>query len=797
MNKKLYDLMNWPEIEGIVYSESDNPQTLLGGRVCKEGFLVQAFRPDAVEMQVRVEGRTKVYPMEKVDEAGYFAALIPYKKRMRYTLTAENLQGKKVCYKDPYAYGMQLKRTDINKWMSGVCKDAYRFMGSHEMVVDGEQGMHFAVWAPNARRVSIVGAFNGWDGRLLQMMKDAESGIFELFVPGMEAGTAYNYEIKLRDGRIQLKADPYCRMAECGRQYASAADAETDYVWKDAKWFQDRKKADAKAQPMAICELDMEAMLDAEIVSKVADMGFHYVELMSVCAAAEETAQEETLSYFAPQQILGSEKLKALVDAFHQQGIGVLMDWNAAYMGRHLNGLTYFDGTALYETNATHLSQQPDLAVATFDYAKPQVCSYLYSSFVYWVEQYHMDGVRIDEVASMLYLDYGRNAGEWVPNMYGGNENLAAIEFLKTLRKIANQCSHTPLLIAEENSAWPQVTGDVKKNGLGFDYKWNDGWNKEFIPFMELDPLFRKGSYGRLTYSMLYQYSENFILALSHKGFHGNRACLVDRMPSGAQEEAQAAQDKQCNVRAALAFMYTHPGRKLLNIHECFGFEKYIADLNALYTKHAAMYELDDMPDGFEWVDDISAQETVFAYVRRAADGTQLLAAVNFTPVMRPNFRLGVAQHGKYKMIFNSELPAYGGKSALTEKAVGSEEIEWNGRANSIEVTLPPMGAVVYTYTPYTEIELEEIRIKQEAARAKAKAVAEAEEAEALRVKAEEQARLAQEAEERAKAAAKEAMEAKLAAEKKAKLAVQTSLKIDEEMKKKLEALKRKQKGDN
>ncbi len=796
MNKKLYDLMNWPEIEGIVYSESDDPQALLGGHAGKDGFLVQAFRPDAVDMWVSIDGKDKKYPMEKVDEAGFFAALLPNKKKAGYTLTVENLQGKKQEYRDAYAYGSQLDPADVKKFLAGTSRDAYRFMGSHVMTVDGTQGVHFAVWAPNAIRVSVVGSFNRWDGRLHQMVKDAESGIFTLFIPGLSHGEVYNYEVKMRDKRIQLKADPYCQDVVCSSQYQSVVPNEAEcYAWKDASWYRGRKNADRYSEPMAICELDIDSLMRENIVEEIAELGFNYVQLMSVCSAAAHTPQSEALSYFAPHECLGSQKLKARIDAFHSRNIGVIADWKAAFMGSHPRGLVWFDGTPLYEMNTARLNQQPDLNVSTFDYAKPQVCSFLYSSMAYWVEQYHIDGICVDETASMLYLDYGRHAGEWIPNMYGGNENLAAIEFLKNLRRAADQMEHVPLLAAEENSSWPKVTADLHNNGLGFDYKWNNGWKKEFVSFMETDPLFRKGIYGKLTYSLLYQYSENFILEMSHKGVSGNQASLYDRLPSLGQAEGSEDMEKQRSIRAALVFMYTHPGKKLLNIREFKGLEPFVAALNRAYMENAALYSLDNMPEGFEWLDNVSAQETVFAYLRRASDGSQILAAVNFTPVLREHFKIGVAEPGKYTPVFNSEDSAYGGSMDLPEEPLRSLESEWNGRANSIEVTLPPMGAVIYAYTEYTEYELEEMRIRQEAAKAKAKAEAECREAELLRLKAEEQAKLAQEAQERAVAAAKEAMEAKLAAEKKAKLAVRTSMKIDEEMEQKLDALREKQKG--
>lgn len=792
MSRNLYDLMNWPEIEGIVYSECDDPCALLGGHLCKDGFLIQVFRPDAVEIEVQLEGRAKAYPMEKVDEAGFYAVLLPFKKKMRYQITMENLKGRRDTYTDPYLFAPQLKKADVKKFESGACRDAYRFMGSHMMTIDGVSGMHFAVWAPNARRVSVVGDFNGWDGRIFQMQKNAESGIFELFVPGLKAEERYNYEVKLRDGRIQLKADPFMQGAECGRRFASVAGVSAEFAWTDASWMEKKQKMSAKGRPMSVCELDAEALRQKDIVQRVAALGFNYVELMPVCAHMGERPVYETIGYFAPQDAIGITALQQLVNDFHGNGIGVLMDWNAAFMGNNPQGLSAFDGTPLYETDRARLDHHPDLQVSTFDYAKPQVRSFLLSSMNFWASCFHIDGFRIDEVASMLYLDYGRNAGEWLPNMYGGNENLAAIEFLQQLRVTADRVLPGTLLIAEETSGWPKVTGTVKEGALGFDYKWNDGWKKEFLPFMEMDPLFRKGIYGRLTYSMLYQYSEDFMLEFSHEDFKGEADSLYERMPGSAEDEKSCKKNKQGNVRAALGYLYTHPGKKMVNYYECVDCSEYMAALNRLYLENTALYELDNYSEGFEWIDNVSAKETVLSFVRRADDGTELLTVLNFTPVKREDFRLGVTRAGKYRMIFNSDDKLYGGETDVRGKQplYCSEETPWNGKSNSIEVTLPPLGMAIYSYEPYSFVELEEIRIRREAAVAKEKAEAQARAAQELKEKAEAEAKLAMEAEERAKAAAEAALKAKLDAEQKAEEALQTSLKIDEETRKKLSELR-------
>lgn len=803
MSSKLYDWMNWPDIEGIVYSECDNPHDLLGGHLCKDGFLIQVFRPDAVEISVKVEDKKKLYPMEKVDEAGYFAVLIPAKKKMDYTLTVENVKGKKTVYKDPYAFCAPLSNEDVKRFCAGTCKNAYTFMGSHSTVVDGVAGMRFAVWAPNAVRVGVIGRFNNWDGRLLQMSKRGDSGIFELFIPEFAPGTPYCYEVKFRNGMIAKKLDPYaCKTVVEEDVLCSAAGEGTAYEWSDKKWLDQRKKEikrnrDAvRDESLTVCELEPEDYMQPDIVDRVEKLGFQYVKLCGLFAAAKDTNDAETVGFYATSmRFLEEQDAKRLIDGFHKKNIGVLADWGCAYMGNAQQGLSYFDGTPLYETGPVRLNRQPKLNVSTFDYAKPQVRTFLYSNFCYLCEQLHLDGIVADEFASMLYLDYGRNAGEWTPNLYGGNENLAAVDFIKGLRKTADQCSCPPLLIAHDSSFWPRVTGSVAEDGLGFDYKFNDGWKKELLEFMMIDPLFRKGSYDKITYSMLYQYSEQFMLDLSHvNGGFWQR--IKDIVPGAFADEETAEQNKCDSVKVVLAYMYTHPGKKLVSLKECSGCEEYVAALNTFYRENPALYEQDALTDGFEWIDNESAEESVLAYVRRAADGTELMTAVNFTPVEREAFMLGVTRPGKYTEVFNSKK---------RDKAVYcSEEAVCKGKEESIAVCLPPLGAVICAYTPYTDIELQERMILKEAEAAKKKAEEEARQAEALKRQAEElkrqadeQEKLAKEAEQAAKQAAKEALEAQRLAQQKALEADKTRHKIDEETKKKLEALNKiKKNGD-
>lgn len=822
MNKKLYDLMNWPEIEGIVYSESDSPKSLLGGHVCSEGYLVQVYRPDAVEVTLNIEGR-KSCNMEKVDEGGFFAALISGKKKLSYTLTIEDIKGHKEKYIDPYAFDNISEADVFRSFLSGTSKDAWNILGSHTRTVNGIEGTLFLVWAPSAVRVSVVGAFNHWDGRLNMMEKIPDTGIFELFIPGIAAGTEYNYEVKYRGGKTVTKVDPYalCTTSD----FTSVVCENTSYNWSDTSWMKNREKKQESQSPMSIYEVSLEAWANGmdmkagnyrnladSICQYVKKTGYTHIELMPVAEYVRaDMMGYGTTAYFSPTARFGSgEDFKSFIEIFHEAGIGVIMDWNGAYFGDDRLGLSDFDGTALYGNLKPSLEKYPEWKVTTFAYEKPEVRSFLLSSLNYWIDVYHVDGIRIDGAASMLYLDYGKQAGQWTPNMYGGPENLYAESFIREMCKYVHKNFPGVFLAVEESSGWAGVTtsgGDLSEDKcLGFDYKWDYNWKNDFLSFINKDPLFRKGDYGKLTYAMLYHYNEAYILELSHDEFTQDK-CSFYNMVSGNEPC-----DRLADIRAAYGFMFTHPGRKLLCMGQDIGMPdtwsthnaiskeklerkeyqqmiKYIGDLNKLYKNNPALYEQDDLSDGFEWLDSTSAQETVIAYVRRDDSGKELTIVVNFTPVSRTGFELGVTKPGKYKEIFNSDDVQYGGKTKVDSSILVSDTIGKFGRDNSIIVDLPASSMVVYEYEPFTDIETKEIAIKKQARIAKEKAESEAQAARLQKERAELEAKRAVEAEKKAKEAAQEALRAKEVAEKKAAAAVRASRRIDAETKKKLEEL--------
>ena len=709
--------------------------------------------------------------------------MLPGRKKISYTFVKEDIYGKKTEYKDIYSYGRQecmqalLKISqngrseyNINKFMTGSAQDAYKYMGSHEAVVDGISGMIFGIWAPDARRVSVIGAFNKWDGRVFQMEKDYDTGIFFLFIPDMKSKTPYCYEIKLKDGQVVKKADPYAQSASNDVIYASLAGVnpeEKNFKWTDAGW----KQEDTKHKPLSICEIDILDLKDDTIEDRIEALGFNCVEIMNVCAVRNGSSAE-TINFYAVNCEVGGLRLKAFIDKMHKKNISVIIDWNGAFMSQGEYSLVYFDGTHLYDTGKVNLDNHPELNVASFDYSKPQVRSFLMSNIRYWIEEYHVDGLKFSETASMLYLDYGRKPGEWIPNIYGGKENINAVEFIQNVRKMVDSLQKNTILAAEESSGWQFVTGDIADGGLGFDYKWNDGWKKELVPFIEMDPLFRKGIYGRLTYSMLYQYSDDFIIGFSRNGYGWKKGILKDIVPVNGEDVLN-------HVKTALGYMYFHPGKKLINIKECSGVEKFVAQMNNLYRNTKALYECDDNPSGFEWADDISAEETVIAVLRRDESGQSVIGAVNFTPVERKEFCIGVDEAGKYTDVLNDSV------------VYESSEHNWNSKDESVFVDLKPLGISLYTYEPYTEIEKERIKIEKETKEALMLAKKEADEAKAVKDAAIERAKQAKEAEIIALAAAKEAEKAEKEAAKKAEEARIACIKIDENAKKKLAELKK------
>lgn len=793
MNKNLYGLMNWPEIEGIVYAECDKPKELLGAHVTGKGLLIQIMRPDAVAVKLHIEGRKTAINMEKVDEAGFFAALVSSKKKLSYTYSVEKVNGEVIEYSDPYAFENVTKADSYKAFLAGEEMNAAGIFGAHETIVNGVSGVLFTVWAPKALSVSVVGEFNKYDGRVNIMQRIDDTGVFELFIPGLEAGCEYMYEIKKQGRGTVRKLDPVSRTINTIPVTASVVSDEKalgSYVWNDSAWMLKRKREAAKKTPVTVYEVSLDNWSKAEkkeyIVDYVKEQGYTHVCLLPVSEYLNEDMDGySTIGYFAPSHRAGGcDGFKKLVDNFHNAGIGVIMDWNGAYFGTESKGLYDFDGADAYGYLKPSLEKHHDWDVVTFDYKKGAVRSFLMSSVLMWLNDYHIDGIRIDGVASMLYLDYGKQPGTWTPNIYGGNENLDAIEFIKTMNKCIAKRKDGCFTIAEESSGWFGVTAADNDDPLGFSYKQNNCWTKDFLEFMGTDPLFRKGEYDKLTYGMLYNYGEDFILSLNHDDFR--EKAFVD-MVSGSDEKTHLS-----DIKAALGFMYAHPGCKMFTAGQDAGIEKFMAELNKFYIKNAAMYELDNDPEGFMWLENSNPDETVIAMQRMDSKGNKLVVAVNFTPVKREGYRLHVDVRGKYKEVLNSEWKKFGGDEKVNGQIIRSDndgdDMEY------IDVTLPGLSVVIYNCEPYTQLELEEIAVLKRAAVAKQEAMKKAAEAERLELAAAEEAKRAVEARQQAEKACREALEAKEEAVRKAEEAARASEEIDIETKKQLEQLKKKMK---
>lgn len=820
MNKSMYGLMNWPEIEGIVYAECDKPKKLLGGHICDKGFLVQVIRPDAVSVKINVEGRKTPVNMEKVDEAGFFAALIPGKKKYAYTITVEKVNGEKCEYIDPYSFGDITSEADYKAFFAGEETKVQDIFGAHRKCVDGHDGILFTVWAGEAESVSIVGDFNKYDSRVNLMQRIGIDGVFELFIPGLPDNTEYMYEIKKKGHTIERKTDPVARKVSSVPVTASSVYENKEYNWNDSSWMNMRKKNAGQKNPVTIYEVSLRGWAErlkktgrtkntgyqaiADSLSEyVTAQGYTHVNLLPVCEYLNEDMNGyATTGYFAPACRYGTpDAFKAMVDTFHKAGVGVIIDWNGAYFGTDSKGLIDFDGSNAYGYLKPTLEKHPDWDIRTFDYSKGAVRSFLISSLLMWIDEYHVDGVRIDGVASMLYLDYGKEPSTWQPNIYGGNENLDAIDFLKQMNKAVAARGNGAITIAEESSGWFGVTAADNNDSLGFTYKQNNCWTGDFFGFINKDPLFRKGEYDRLTYGMLYNYGEDFLLSFDHDCF--KNAAFAQIVPE-ADTDMQLA-----DIRAAIGFMYAHPGSKMLAMGQDIGLpqafstdasywehagdkayksmEKFIADLNRFYSDNMCMYEQDDIPDGFTWLDNSNADETVIAFERKDSKGNRLTIAVNFTPVDRNDYRLHVGMRGKYKEVFNSAWKIYGQDAEENGQYINSDN-DGDGY-EYIDVKLGGLSFAVYSCEPYTDIELKEIEVLKKAAIAKKEAMEKAAEAERLEQIAVMEAKRAIEAKEEAERACREAVKAKEDAVRKAENAIKASREIDIQTKKKLESL--------
>ena len=731
MTKKLYKMMNWPVIEEIIYSESQNPHATLGPHVQGNGTLIQAFFPGAQKVTLQLTKDMTEKEMELADDDGFFAVWLPVKNvgAYRYIVSYEN--GSVETMQDAYRHECLITAEDEEKFAMGVHYTVYEKLGAHPLNLDGEDGVYFAVWAPNALRVSTVGDFNHWDGRIHQMRK-LPSGIFEIFIPGVKAGDNYKYEIKLKTGLTYLKADPYGNAAQLRPETASVVADLRNFKWEDKEFIKKRKTFQKENAPISVYELYLGSFLapkdDEEyanyreiadkLIPYVKEMGYTHVELMPVMEHPLDASWGyQVIGYYAPTARYGTpEDFMCFVNELHKAGIGVILDWVPAHFPRDIYGLSSFDGTCLYENPDEQRRSHPHWGTLVFDYGRPEVSNYLIANALFWVEKFHADGIRMDAVASMLYLDYGRNPGEWTANIYGGNENLEAVELIKHLNSM--MCKRNPgvLRIAEESTAWPMVTGSLEDGGLGFDLKWNMGWMNDYLDYIKYDPYFRSHHHSELTFSMIYAYSEKFMLVFSHdEAVHG-KSSMLGKMP-GEREQ------KFANLRLTYAYMFTHPGRKLLFMGQDIGefsewnemrqteweLLKYpdhkgmaalVKKLNELYTTKPALYEWDDKPEGFAWINSINSTENLLTFLRKTRKKESLLVvAANFSGVEK-QVKIGVPYEGSYKEILNTDAEEFGGSGMINKRAKRAVKKEWDDRPYSVSITLAPLSVSILEFRP-------------------------------------------------------------------------------------------------
>ena len=727
MESRLYDLMDWAAIEAVVYAEEACPGNILGPHVTPEGVLIQGFFPGREEVLVKADGKAPV-PMVREDEAGYFAVLLEGRRIPSYTYIlkeTELLPEREIA--DPYGFPSQITAREEKSFQAGSWLEAHTKLGAHRMTVRGTEGVLFAVWAPNAMRVSVVGDFNRWDGRACPMNR-LESGIFELFIPDIPVGAFYKFELKLRTGLVYLKTDPFGSAFQVMPETAAVVTDPAPYEWGDRNWMDIRIARQAKDAPIAVYELDPARFrevfpvspeaeeassgpsADAEIAEDAAvtyrsitpvllehllSKGYTHVEFLPLAEyPGQEVEKGGSSGFFAPTSRYGSlHDFCYLVDSLHRAGIGVLMDWQPGFFAGGNDFMASFDGTCLYEHLDPRQGVHPAYGSHIFNYGRGEVRSFLLSSAMFWLKTCHLDGLRIPELESMLYLDYGRKYGQWVANMYGGNENLEAEDFIRTLNRTVRKEVPGAVMLAEERTGWPAVTGELNREGLGFAYKWNNGCIDDYMRYIQLDPLFRGAHQDDLTFSMVYMYTERFMLALSHKEAEG-RPELLRRMMPGSKDALKLA-----NLRLTCAYLMMHPGKKLFYMGQ--DLPAFTEDLLRLYRSHPALFKTDEDPDGFEWISNLDTEKNLLVFLRHTADRSEeLLVVCNFSNVEYDDLRVGVPSPGRYKEIFSSDALQYGGTGAVNPRVKLSKPVEQDERKDSIRIKVPPLGVTVFAKRP-------------------------------------------------------------------------------------------------
>ena len=710
------------DLQKITEARHHDPFCVLGKHDQDGQVEVRAYIPFATEVMV-VEGEHSLRRIADTDLFEWRGT--PGSIPDRYRLIWRDSERREHIAHDPYSFPPQLSDFDLHLFGEGKHWHAYRFLGAHSHEVDEVPGILFAVWAPNAERVSVVGDFNRWDGRCHPMRVRGGSGVWELFIPDLAPGAVYKYEIRNRNSaEILLKSDPYGQQFELRPKTASVVTADSRYQWYDQRWLERRRQLDWYHSPMSIYEVHLGSWqrgpegeplnyreLAHRLVAYVMEMGFSHIELLPITEHPYDPSWGyQATGYYAPTRRFGSpDDFRYFVDYCHQHGIGVYVDWVPAHFPKDAHGLARFDGSALYEHEDPRLGEHLDWSTLIYNFSRNEVKNFLLSSAMYWIEEFHIDGLRVDAVASMLYLDYSRT--EWVPNQYGGRENLEAIDFLRQLNTAIHAAHPGVLMMAEESTSWPQVSRPVHAGGLGFDLKWNMGWMNDTLSYMEQEPVHRKYHHDRLTFSMLYSFTENFLLPFSHDEVVHGKQSMLHKMPGDEWR-------KHANLRLLYTYMFAHPGKKLLFMGTEFaqgqewnsaqvldwyvldyplhqGMKRAVQDLNRLYHSSPALYRHEFDWRGFEWIDCNDADQSVLSFIRRDGDDF-LLVIVNFTPVSRHGYRIGVPRGGEYREVFNSDAGIYGGGNLGNgEQRLWAESVSWMNRPYSLPLTLPPLAGLI------------------------------------------------------------------------------------------------------
>ena len=730
------------EIAQLLRAENRDPFRLLGPHLAEDGeekrLVVRGYFPRAVRAAVLLRGRSDAIPAARIAPEGIFEAALPRPPQLPISPDSyrwqifEDGQPVKEIY-DPYAFPLLLSDFDLYLIAEGTHYQKYEKMGAHPVAVNGVQGVQFGVWAPNATRVSVVGDFNQWDGRVSPMRNRGTSGVWELFVPGLAEGAVYKYEIRpMSGGPPLLKSDPYAFRSELRPNTGSIVARLDHHIWNDSGWIDWRGRNDWLSSPISIYEIHLGSWrrvleennrwlsyseLADQLIPYLKRMGYTHVELMPVMEHPFDGSWGyQTVGYFAATSRYGSpDDFMTFVDRFHQAGIGVILDWTPAHFPSDGHGLGEFDGTHLYEHADPRQGRHPDWGTLVFNYGRNEVQNFLISNALFWIDKYHIDGLRVDAVASMLYLDYSRREGEWIPNEFGGRENLAAIAFLKRLNEVVHSRHPGVLTIAEESTSWPMVSRPTYLGGLGFSLKWNMGWMNDTLSYFSEDPIYRKFHHNRMTFSMLYAFTENFVLPLSHDEVVHGKASLINKMPGDLWQQF-------ANMRLFYGYLFAHSGKKLMFMGGEFGqrgewdsdtslewqllqydthrgLQNLSEDLNRVYRNEPSLYQVDFDWHGFEWIDCNDADSSMLSFIRRAKDQSDFIIVVaNFTPVQRDTYRVGVPEPGFYREILNTDAERYAGGNMGNLGGVHAEAIPWNGKPYSILVRMPALAAIYFKY---------------------------------------------------------------------------------------------------